>query len=361
MSQQSSSIGVRRTGDITDVGRLKLGHFQKISRQWLTGTSVVLCESGAVAGVDVRGGGPGTRETDLLRPENLIQRVHGIVLTGGSAYGLASADGVMAWLEYQRIGFSVGTKDDWVVPIVPAAVIFDLGRSGNFSHRPNNEFGFEAAKLARSSNNKRGNVGAGSGARAGGLKGGLGMASITMPNGICISALAVVNAVGSLINPSTCLPWSDSHRLLRTPSTADRKSFTKFMNSISSSTTSHTSTSLNTTIGLVATNFQLSKSECSKFASVAHDGLARAVRPAHLMNDGDTIFGLSVAGEELVISDHDHRFGDPSARPALLNQILAAGADAFEMACLDAILAATSTHGLTSYRDLCPSAFLGMP
>lgn len=361
MSKSRSHDRIHRTGDLTDVGRLKLGHHQRISRQWLTGTSVILCEPGAVAGVDVRGGGPGTRETDLLRPENLIQRVHAIVLSGGSAYGLASAHGVMEWLEHKHLGFSVGQKPEWVVPIVPAAVIFDLGRSGDFSHRPDHGFGFEAAKKARLANSQRGNIGAGTGARSGGLKGGLGMASITLSSGVRVSALAVVNSVGSLIDPSTCLPWSDAHGLLRAPTSGDRKTYTKFLKTLITNPTASNTTALNTTIGLVATDFQLSKSECTKFAAVAHDGLARAVRPAHLMNDGDTIFALSVGGEELVISDHDDPLGDPTARPALLNQILAAGADAFEIACLDAILAATSTHGLTSYRELCPSAFAGMP
>ena len=164
-----SSLRIDPNGSLTDVEGLSVGQYQRIGRGWRTGTTVVLAPAGATAGVDVRGGGPGTHETDLLRPENVVQQVHGICLTGGSAYGLAAATGVMQWLEARSIGFSVGPAAHQIVPIVPAAVIFDLGRGGNFAYRPDAEFGFRAANKARRSAEANGSVGGGTGAVAGGL------------------------------------------------------------------------------------------------------------------------------------------------------------------------------------------------
>ncbi len=363
--RSQSSVNSLR-GSLTDVGLIKVGHFVRKSRDWLTGTTVILAPLGATAGVDVRGGGPGTRETDLLRPENLIQKVHAIVLSGGSAYGLSSAHGVMEFLEETGSGFSVGKDPSWVVPIVPGAVIFDLGRGGKFANRPDSTFGYRAAKLAKSVSSDVGCVGAGLGARSGGLKGGLGMASTRLEDGHVVSALAVVNSIGSLINPDTCLPWHESATRLRRPNASDRRMLRDYLSSLatpvatvdSPQTTSSQTSSLNTTIGAVATNLRLSKSECSKFAGVAHDGLARAVRPAHLMNDGDTIFGLSVGPGDLILSENEPIFSDPVGRPALLNKVLAAGADMFAQACTEAILRACSCGGMLSYRELCPSAFM---
>jgi L-aminopeptidase/D-esterase-like protein len=356
-SNRSQSRVNALSGSLTDVGSVKVGHFARNSRGWLTGTTVLLTPGGAIAGVDVRGGGPGTRETDLLRPENLIQKVQAIVLSGGSAYGLASAQGVMEFLEESMSGFSVGKDPSWVVPIVPAAVIFDLGRGGKFSNRPDSIFGYRAAKLAKSVSTDVGCVGAGSGARSGGLKGGIGMASTCLDNGHVVSALAVVNSIGSVINPDTCLPWHESVTRLRRPNASDRRALRDYLSALAVPVTTP-ETSLNTTIGTVATNLRLSKSECTKFAAVAHDGLARAVRPAHLMNDGDTIFGLSVGPGDLVLSEDEPIFSDPVGRPALLNKVLAAGADMFAQACTEAILQATSSGGMLSYRDLCPSAYV---
>jgi L-aminopeptidase/D-esterase-like protein len=354
--RSQSSVNSLR-GSLTDVGLIKVGHFVRKSRDWLTGTTVILAPLGATAGVDVRGGGPGTRETDLLRPENLIQKVHAIVLSGGSAYGLASAQGVMEFLEETGSGFSVGKDPSWVVPIVPGAVIFDLGRGGKFANRPDSTFGYRAAKLAKSVSSDVGCVGAGLGARSGGLKGGIGMASTRLDNGHVVSALAVVNSIGSLINPDTCLPWHESTTRLRRPNASDRRALRDYLSALAVPVATP-ETSLNTTIGTVATNLRLSKSECTKFAAVAHDGLARAVRPAHLMNDGDTIFGLSVGPGDLVLSEDEPIFSDPVGRPALLNKVLAAGADMFAQACTEAILRASSCGGMLSYRELCPSAFV---
>ena len=356
-SDRSQASATALSGSLTDVGSMKVGHFARNSRGWLTGTTVLLTPLGAIAGVDVRGGGPGTRETDLLRPENLIQKVHAIVLSGGSAYGLASAQGVMEFLEETGSGFSVGHNPSWVVPIVPGAVIFDLGRGGKFASRPDSTFGYRAAKLAKSNSSDIGCVGAGVGARSGGLKGGIGMASTRIDNGHVVSALAVVNSIGSVINPDTCLPWHESTTRLRRPNASDRRALRDYLSTLAVPVTTP-ETSLNTTIGTVATNLRLSKSECTKFAAVAHDGLARAVRPAHLMNDGDTIFGLSVGPGDLVLSEDEPIFSDPVGRPALLNKVLTAGAEMFAQACTEAILQATSSGGMLSYRDLCPSAFV---
>ena len=159
-----------------------------------------------------------------------------------------------------------------------------------------------------------------------------------------------------MINPDTCLPWNESVTRLHRPNASDRKALREYLAALTTPVAS-TEGSLNTTIGVVATNLRLSKSECTKFAAVAHDGLARAVRPAHLMNDGDTIFGLSVGHGDLVLSENEPIFSDPVGRPALLNKVLAAGADMFAQACTEAILTATSAGGMVSYRDLCPSAF----
>ncbi|MEX1105657.1 MAG: P1 family peptidase, partial [Ilumatobacteraceae bacterium] len=272
-------------GCITDVPGVRVGHVHLTGRGWRTGTTVVEVPAGAVGGVDVRGGGPGTHETDLLRPENMVQHVHAVCLTGGSAFGLTAVTGVMLELEARGIGFPVGATAGQVVPIVPAAVIYDLGRGGTFTNRPDESFGRRAVIASRSSACREGSVGAGTGALAGGLQGGVGTASITLPSGVVVGAIAVLNSAGSVVDPATGLPWeADGHRLRR-PSPSDRAALERCAGQLR--------TPLNTTIGVVATSASLSKAECSKFASVAHDGLARAVRPAHSLFDGDTIFALA--------------------------------------------------------------------
>ena len=227
--------------------------------------------------------------------------------------------------------------------------------------RPDSSFGRRAAKRATSQTDLMGTVGAGTGARSGGLRGGLGMASMTLADGVIVSALAVVNSIGSVINPETALPWDLNQGRLQKPSAVDRRRLNNYLSSLQQSGKLPKSPSLNTTIGVVATNQSLTKSECKKFASVAHDGLARAIRPAHLMNDGDTIFGVSVAQGDLTLEARDPAFIDPHGRPAFLNAILAAGAQVFSRACTEAILTATSTKSLPCYRELCPSAFSDMP
>jgi L-aminopeptidase/D-esterase-like protein len=330
-------------GHLTDVAGVRVGHSARTSRGWRTGTTVILLPPDATAGVDVRGGGPGTRETDLLSPLATIATAHAICLTGGSAYGLAAAQGVMHVLEARGIGFCVGTDPAAVVPLVPAAVIFDLGRGGVFGNRPDESFGRRAANAARAGTVAQGSVGAGTGARSRGLQGGVGTASITLPDGVVVSALAVVNSAGSIFDPATGLPWEAGSVPLRRPPAAERDALRHVLESAVPA--------LNTTIGVVATNVHLNKAQCCKFASVAHDGLARAIRPVHSLFDGDTIFGVATGTHELP--------GDQRDNTARLNAVLEAGAQCFAVACTNAVVHATrvGTNGLPAYRDLCPGAF----
>ena len=342
------------TGSLIDVGGLRVGHHHRIGRGWQTGTTVILAPGGAVAAVDVRGGGPGTRETDALDARNLVDRIHAVCLTGGSAYGLAAADGVMTHLEQRALGIRVGPEPAHVVPVVPTAVIFDLGRGGRFANRPDAGFGARAASAARTRLIPRGTVGAGAGARSGGMQGGVGMASVRATvagRRLTVAALAVVNSVGSVIDPDSGLPWVP-HADLRRPSNADRRIWAAAV----APPEQPASPPLNTTIGVVATDAVLSRPEVGRFAQSAHDGLARAIRPAHLLVDGDAIFGLSTGSVALAESAPAF-VRDPTSRTAALNELFAAAADAFAIACTDAVLNASSVGALPAYRDLCPSAF----
>lgn len=336
-------------GSITDVPGIRVGHHQRSSRGWRTGTTVVLAPDGAVAGVDVRGGGPGTRETDALAPWNLVDQINAVCLTGGSAYGLAAADGVMDYLAGKDLGFRVGPDKGQVVPVVPAAVIFDLGRGGSFTSRPDASFGYRAAATARADEHRRGSIGAGTGAVAGGLRGGVGMASTTVTlsnhttsgeHGIVVTvgALCVVNARGSLIDASTGLPY---HRTpgLRRPSVDDRRALTAHLND-------RDMPALNTTLAVVATDAHIDRAESTRLAMAGHDGLSRAIRPVHTLADGDTVFSLATGVVELGAVE----------RIARLSAIQAAAADCVASACVDAILAATATGDRPSYLSLCPSA-----
>lgn len=349
-------VSAAPVGSILDVEGIGVGHHQRTGKGWQTGTTVVSCRGGAVPGVDVRGGGPGTRETDALQPENLVQEVHAICLTGGSAFGLSAADGVVAELESLGLGFPIA---DGVVPVVPSAVIFDLARGGVFTNRPDASFGQRAARaaLGRRAGSKWGAVGAGTGARAGGLQGGVGTASrnITIPGRsgvssivpganteaeadveVTVGALAVVNSNGRVIDETTGRPWEvGGHRLAR-PTAAQRAAVAAAMNQPAP-------TSLNTTIGVVAVSAALSKAESSKMASVAHDGLARAIRPAHSMTDGDTIFALATGG--IALGEHPQRILG-------LNLIFEAAAEAFASACTHAVLAARSIGDSPAWTDL---------
>lgn len=331
-------------GSILDVTGVGIGHHQRTGRGWQTGTTVVTVAAGATPGVDVRGGGPGTRETDALRPENLIRRIHAVTLTGGSAYGLTAADGVVDVLEQHRLGFPIA---EHVVPVVPAAVIFDLGRGGAFANRPDPSFGARAARAALAGRRRPawGAVGAGSGARAGGVQGGVGTASTVVQIGdvdVVVGAVAVVNANGSPFDPSTGLPWEPTGLRLARPSRTERAALHAAM-------TAQATAGLNTTIGVIATSATLDKAECSKLAAVGHDGLARAVRPAHSMTDGDTLFTLAVGDTPLPSEESGERI-------AALNALLRAGAEVFAAACTHAVISATTIGGVPAWRDLCPRA-----
>jgi L-aminopeptidase/D-esterase-like protein len=353
---------------ITDVAGVRVGHHHRLDDHvtvatddepgagWATGTTVVLLPDGAVAAVDVRGGGPGTRETDLLDPTNTVQQAHAIVLTGGSAYGLAAADGVMSHLEVQGTGL-VMDKRGSVVPIVPAAVIFDL-TVGDWSARPDRNFGSSAAAHA-GTEMVSGSVGAGTGARAGALKGGVGSASITFTTGpatgITVAALIVANPVGAVIDPGTGLPWgagpSDLEYFGLCPPADDEISELVALTA--------KSTPLNTTIGVVATDAALDPASTKRVAMTAHDGMARAIRPAHSPLDGDTLFAVATGATTPNPGD-----GDQPVIPAGMNQQAAlvavigeAAALVVQRAIVKAVIAADPVAGIPSYRQTLPSAF----
>ncbi len=289
---------MRKHGAITDVTGLEVGQAQDETA--LTGCTVILCTKGAVAGVDVRGSAPGTRETDLLQPINLVQKVHAILLAGGSAFGLDAATGVMRYLEERKIGFNTGIAK---VPIVPAAILFDLGL-GRADVRPDAAMGYRACLAASSRAPAEGNVGAGTGASVGKLfgltlamKSGLGSASLDLGGGIVVGALAAVNAFGDIVDPATgkILAGLRSGRIgpVRVGGRQGFADTTQMMRTYAGRSAMKIAARANTVIGVVATNAALTKSEATKVAQMAQDGLARAVRPAHTMLDGDTVFALS--------------------------------------------------------------------
>ncbi len=271
---------------ITDVAGITVGHAADI--QAATGCTVIVCGQGAVGGVDVRGSAPGTRETDLLRPMNVVERVHAVVLTGGSAFGLAAADGVMRFLEEQGIGFDVAVAK---VPIVPAAVIFDL-MIGSPTVRPTAEMGYAAVRAASRGPVEEGSVGAGCGATVGKLlgmrsamKGGVGTWAVSLPGGVIVGALVVVNAFGDVIDDRTGEVLAGA----RDPATGH------FLNTAHALIRGQRAPGFtaNSTLGVVATNAALTKEQANKLAQLGHDGLARVISPVHTMIDGDTIFALS--------------------------------------------------------------------
>jgi L-aminopeptidase/D-esterase-like protein len=348
-----------RTNSLTDVDGIRVGHADRRDDGWLSGTTVVLApEAGAVAGVDVRGGGPGTRETDLLDPRNLVERVHAITLSGGSSFGLAAADGVMRRLFEAGVGYQVGGPGE-VVPIVPGAAIFDLGRGGDFARRPGSKMGEEAYDTALSSAGRPvplGLVGAGTGAAAGGLKGAVGSASVVLADGTTVAALVVVNSFGSCFDPLTGelyaarfgLPGEFAHLLL--PDAGEVAAAREEVAAASRDPDGGgQGGALATTIGVVATDALLTKAQCAKVSGVAHDGMARGIRPVHTMYDGDTVFTLATG---------DRGVPDSWA----FHTVLDAAGDCFTRAIGRAMLAAESVQTPAgrwrSYRDVFPSAFL---
>ncbi|MER5395593.1 P1 family peptidase [Streptomyces sp. NPDC002599] len=333
---------------LTDVVGLRVGHATRSGDGWLTGTTVVLApEGGVIAAVDVRGGGPGTKETDALDPRNLVQRIEAVVLTGGSAYGLDSASGVMAWLEERGRGVRVGPDPTHVVPVVPAACVFDLGRGGDFRSRPDASTGIAAVEAAAASALRapvrEGGVGAGTGAVVGALKGGVGTASAVLESGVTVAALVVANAAGSAVEPGTGVPYGELARgRTAGPSAAVREAARL---RLAEAAARNAPPPLNTTLAVVATDAGLTRAQAQKLAGTAHDGIARAVRPVHLLNDGDTVFALATGDRPL-----------DAGNPLALNEILAAGADLVTRAIVRALRAAEPVDGpggaWPSYEEL---------
>ena len=284
---------------LTDIDGIKVGHAQNDDA--LTGCTVVIIEKGATGGVDQRGGAPGTRETDLLRPMHMVEKVHAILLTGGSAFGLDAATGVMKYLEERGIGFNSGPVR---VPIVPAAVLFDLG-IGDPKTRPDAAMGYQACLNVSSGEFAQGNFGAGTGATVGkifgmkqAVKSGIGSASLDIGGGVIVSALVAVNAFGDVVDPATRQIIAGARPMQAGPFTiGGRNQFAdtlEVMKSFAGRTImSFASAASNTVIGVIATNADLNKEEANKLAQMSHNGLALSIRPAHTMFDGDTIFAVA--------------------------------------------------------------------
>ena len=318
---------------LTAVPGLKVGHHTLTERP--TGCTVVLAEKGATAGVDVRGNAPGTRETDLLAPTASVEQVHAIVLSGGSAFGLDAASGVMRYLEQQRVGFPFGGA---VIPIVPAAILFDLG-VGDPKIRPTADCGFAAAKAATDGPVGEGNVGAGAGATVGkmggrgrAMKGGIGSAAITLPNGLVVAALVAVNARGDIIDPA-------NGQVVAGMRTEDGKSLADVRRRLKSGELNLPLPEAlqHTTLGIVATNATLTKTQATRIAQMAHDGFARAISPAHTSADGDAIFALATGVR---------------TAPDDLDTIGTLAAEVMAEAILRAVRAATGIPGYPAARDL---------
>jgi len=335
---------------ITDVGGIRVGQHHRVDADatlgsgWASGTTVVLTPPGTVGAVDGRGGAPGTRETDLLDPSNSVRHVDAVVLSGGSAYGLAAADGVMRWLEEHGRGVAM---EGGVVPIVPAAVVYDLP-VGGWQCRPTAAFGYSAAEAA-GTQVALGTVGAGAGARVGVLKGGVGTASVTLESGVTVGAIVVVNAAGEVIDTATGLPWQadqvEEFGLTRPP--ADQIAAFAARNVEFSP--------LNTTIAVIATDAALSPAGCRRIAIAAHDGLARTIRPCHTPLDGDTVFALATGAVEVPPDPETPASMSPEV--SLITAVGAAAADVLARAVLVGVLAAESVAGIPTYRDMLPGAF----
>ncbi len=325
---------------ITDVPGILVGHAQDLGA--LTGCTVVLCPKGAVAGVDQRGGAPGTRETDALRPMHLVQKAHAIMLAGGSAFGLDAATGAMRFLEERKIGFPTGVVN---VPIVASAILFDLA-IGSSKVRPDSEMGYLACRLASAATPAEGNVGAGAGCTVGkifgpggAMKSGIGTASMDCGDGVLVGAIVAVNAFGDVIDPESGKIVAGARPLRRGPlRVGGQRSFADtlaVMRSLPGRLVLRLATGGNTVIGVVATNARLTKEQAGKVAQMAQDGLARAIRPAHTMLDGDTIFSLATG-----------------ARPANVSLVGAYAAEVFARAIVKAAFAATAAGGLPAASDL---------
>ena len=340
------------TNSLTDVPGIRVGHATSTGPGWLTGTTVVLApDTGAVAGVDVRGGAPGTRETDLLDPRNLVDRVNAVVLTGGSAFGLGAADGVVRRLYAAGLGWPMGPPGQ-VVPIVPAAVLFDLGRGGEFDSAPRDSDGAAAFDAAHERGVEQGCVGAGTGAVVGGLKGGVGSASAVLDDGSTVAALVAVNAFGAAWDEGTGELLARRHGLghefahVGVPATHEVAAARERADAAYEGRPLRPG--MATCIGVIATDATLIKAQCQKVSGLGHDGLARAVDPVHTLLDGDTLFTLATGAR-------------PAPELPALHALMVAAGRCVTRAVGHAVLAATSVANgvvdLRSYRDAFPSAF----
>jgi L-aminopeptidase/D-esterase-like protein len=319
-------------GSLTAVPGIKVGHHTLAERP--TGCTVVLVEGDAVGGVSQRGGAPGTRETDLLNPLNMVDKVNAVVLAGGSAFGIEAATGAVHWLEEHNIGWDVRIAK---VPIVPAAILFDLGVGGDPKVRPTADCGYKAAAAASSDPVPEGSVGAGAGATVGkfgggnrSTKAGIGSASIALPNGLIVGAIVAVNAVGDIVDPSTGAvvagvrkpdnTFADARKILRSGAAFERPRAGE-----------------NTTIGVVATNARLTKAQVNRMALMADDGYARAIAPSHTNGDGDTVFSLATGRWD---GTADITIIGALAAEAMADAVVRAGTQA------------TSVAGIPAARDL---------
>ncbi len=322
---------------LTDVNGIEVGHYTDVEA--VCGVSVILCRQGAVAGVDVRGAAPGTRETDLLAPVNLVSQAQAVVLSGGSVYGLSAADGVVRYLQEQGCGFPL--EGGQVAPIVPAAVLYDLGRGPDFIPPIEAAWGRAACENATAGEFATGCVGAGTGAVAGGIKGGLGTASCRLPSDVTVAALIAVNSLGSVVDPAVGRPWEIGLEMAGEFGDAGRRR-------VALPAAPDAAPAGNTTIGVVATDAVLTKAEAQKIAQMAQDGLARAIRPAHTMFDGDTLFCLATGRREL--PETPGFFAAPHAEA--LNELGHTAADCVSRAIIHAILEAGSMAGFIALADL---------
>lgn len=305
------------------------------------GVTVVICARGAVTGVDVRGSAPGTRETDLLAPTNLVEKAQAVVLSGGSVYGLAAADGVVRWLAQKGFGFPL--ENEYVAPIVPAAVLYDLGRGSDFVPPICAEWGQKACLAAESGAVACGCVGAGTGAWAGSIKGGLGTASRILDSGITVAALVAVNSGGSVIDPATGQPWEVNLEI-------EQEFGRQGKRAVKLPPLPESAVAQNTTIAVVATDATLTKSQAGKIAQMAHDGMGRAIRPAHTMFDGDTVFCMATGKQKL--PESPGFFSSAQAQAQAISDIGHAVADCLARAIITAILKAKSMAGRTAFCDL---------
>jgi L-aminopeptidase/D-esterase-like protein len=319
---------------LTAVPGIELGHHTLTERP--TGCTVVLARDGAVAGVDVRGSAPGTREIALLDPVNAVQKIHAVVLSGGSAFGLDAASGVMRYLDDRDVGYRMGPK---VIPIVVSAILYDLGLEGEAKIRPGPECGYTAASAATDAPPAEGSVGAGAGATVGkmqgmarAMKGGFGTASITLKNGLVVAAAVAVNAIGDIVDPAT-------GQVVAGTRTADGQRLADARKLLRGESTGGAApqAGANTTIGVVATNATLTKAEATKIAQMAQDGFARTIYPAHTMGDGDTVFSLATGRLE---------------GPANVTLIGALAADVMSEAILRAVRMAEGLPGIPSVSEL---------